>query len=291
MSLELERGRSPVDARGADPSTGIGVGKATLVESLGDAGTGDGAARAERGGGEVRAQVGRLAEGAHVGVQRGGGGGARMLGHIAGGSFVRAAPAASGPAAAAPTAATGRDGERAFVGTASVADRTVGDGTTTVRMEDETEAQAGVILAAVTRARALLDNAIGKLATPAAPQVAAALTANFHSTEAKVVAEVLSKLQRIRAAFDGTIPIEVESEGTARAYVYRIWSDIHLCPPWFADPDADARARTIIHECSHKYTGTDDKAYHWDSAKYGSLSVKDALNNADSYAWLCIDVR
>jgi hypothetical protein len=158
-------------------------------------------------------------------------------------------------------------------------------------MEDESEAQAQVIAAAVTRARELLDNAIAKLGSPSDPKVSAALQSNFHSTEAKVVTEVLSKLQTIRAAFNGTIPIEVESEGDARAYVYRIWSDIHLCPPWFADTDPDGRARTIIHECSHKYTGTDDEAYHWDTANYAGLSVKDALDNADSYAWFCIDVR
>jgi hypothetical protein len=159
-------------------------------------------------------------------------------------------------------------------------------------MEDETDAQALVIAAAVTRAREILDNALSQVGSPTAPKVSAALQANFQSTEAKTATEVSSKLQKIRDAFNGTIPVEVEAEadGTTRAYVYMIWSDIHLLPPWFADPSADGRARTIIHECSHKYTGTDDKAYHWDTAKYGGLSTKDALNNADSFAWFCIDV-
>lgn len=246
------------------------------------------AGRAEYGGGDLRARIGDLAEGSHPGVKRGGAG-KRRIGHIAGGSFVRAAAPAQAPAA--PTAARGHDGERAYVGSASAraADRTATDGTTGVRMEDENDTQATTISAAVTRARAILDNAISQIGSPGTPKVATALQANFHSTEARVVSQVTSRLQRIREAFNGTIPIEVESEGTDRAYVYVIWSDIHLCPPWFADTNPDARARTIIHECSHKYTGTDDKAYHWD-AKYTTLSVKDALDNADSYAWFCIDV-
>lgn len=235
---------------------------------------GGAAGKAEYGGGDVRARIGSLAEGSHAGVKKGGPG-KRRIGHIAGGSFVRAAAPAQ--PAAQPTEVKGQDGDRAFVGSASsqVADRTTSDSTTSVRMEDESDDQAAMIAAAVTRAREILDNAIAKIGSPADPRVAAALQANFHSTEAKVVSEVSSKLQRIRSAFNGTIPVEVESEGTARAYVYVIWSDIHLCPPWFADTNPDARARTIIHECSHKYTGTDDKAYHWDG-KYATLSTKDA---------------
>jgi Lysine-specific metallo-endopeptidase len=303
MSFEL---RSDV-GKSAGSSSAAGhastPGKQTLTSMVEISGASSASTvKAEAGTGGVRAQIGALAEGSHPGVKRGGGG-KRKIGNIVAGTFVRdAAPAAGGPAAAAggpgaaaapasPTAATGHDSDRAYVGGTSshVADRTTSDGTTSVQMADESDAQAAMISAAVTRARAILDNAVGKIGSPTDPKVAAALQANFHSTDAKVVTEVASKLSRIRSAFSGTIPVEVESEGTARAYVYVIWSDIHLCPPWFADADPDGRARTIIHECSHKYTGTDDKAYHWDG-KYQTLSTKDALDNADSYAWFCIDV-
>jgi hypothetical protein len=262
-------------------------GKQTLTALAGVPSSPGVAGKAEYGGGDVRARIGNLAEGSHPGVKKGGAG-KRKIGNISGGSFVRdAAPAP----AAEPTAAKGHDTDRAYVGNASshAADRTTTDGTTSVRMEDENDGQAAMIAAAVTRARQILDNAVGKIGSPSDPKTSAALQANFHSTEAKVATEVASKLARIRNAFSGTIPVEVESEGTARAYVYVIWSDIHLCPPWFADTNPDARARTIIHECSHKYTGTDDKAYHWDG-KYATLSTKDALDNADSYAWFCMDV-
>ncbi len=298
MSFDRQSG-SEGAASGPEPGgAAASAGRLTLTSLLPEGSAGGGAGtKAEYGGGEVRASIGNLAEGAHPGVKRGGAG-TRRIGQIAGGTFIPAAGGAqqgAAPAAApaTPTAAPGREAERAYVGAQSshAADRTTNDGTTSVRMEDENDTQATMIAAAVTRARELLDNAIAKLGSPSDPRVSAALQANFHSTESKVVTEVLSKLQTIRAAFNGTIPIEVESEGDARAYVYVIWSDIHLCPPWFADSDPDGRARTIIHECSHKYTGTDDEAYHWDTANYANLSVKDALDNADSYAWFCIDVR
>lgn len=310
MSLDLrsDTGKTTADV-GAAADRGAAPGKQTLTGAL-DPGSVPAGGKAERGGGDVRAHSGGLAEGSHPGggVRRTGGGGKRKIGNIVGGAFVRdprqqeeGPGAAAGPgaapadgAAAAPAAAPAapkHDGERAYVGSSSsrVADRTTTDGKTSVRMEDENDTQAAMISAAVTRAREILDNALARIGSPGTPKVSAALQANFHSTEAKVSTEVQSKLQKIRNAFNGTIPVEVESEGTARAYVYVIWSDIHLCPPWFADSSADGRARTIIHECSHKYTGTDDKAYHWDP-KYQTLSVKDALDNADSYAWFCIDV-
>jgi Lysine-specific metallo-endopeptidase len=304
MSFEYARDTGKSSASGASSESAASPGKHTLTGTL--ASTSESASssastgKAEYGGSEVRASIGNLAEGSHVGVKRGGGG-KRRIGNINAGTFVpdptqagaaSAAPAAApGAAPASPTAATGHDSDRAYVGSTSshVADRTTSDGTTSVRMEDENNAQAAMIAAAVTRAREILDNAIGKISNPSDPKVSGALQANFHSTEAKVSTEVSTKLSRIRNAFNGTIPVEVESDGTARAYVYVIWSDIHLCPPWFADTNPDARARTIIHECSHKYTGTDDKAYHWDP-KYASISTKDALNNADSYAWFCMDV-
>lgn len=295
MSFDHAHDAGAPAAAPASPASIATPGKQTLTgaieahdPSTASASTG----KAEYGGGDLRARIGDLAEGSHPGVKRTGGG-KRRIGNINAGSFVRDATApAAAPAAApaTPTAAQGNDGERAYVGaSARIADRTTGDGTTSVRMQDEDDPQAAMIAAAVTRAREILDNAIAQIGSPSAPKVSAALQANFHSTETKVSTEVSTKLSRIRNAFNGTIPVEVESEGTARAYVYVIWSDIHLCPPWFADPSADARARTIIHECSHKYTGTDDKAYHWDP-KYATISTKDALNNADSYAWFCMDV-
>lgn len=251
--------------------------------------SGDGAAK--QGAGEVRATTDHHNEGAGPGVQRGGAG-KRKLGIISGSTFVPQEPsAAEAQAAPAPGgAAPAHDGERAFFEDRRQADSTAQDGKTQIKITDEQPAQVSVIVAAVARARELVDNALAQLGNPKDVKVASALQANFHGTENKTIAEVRRVLGKVKSAFSGTIPIEVEDDGTARAYVYVLWSNIHLCPPWFADNDPEGRARTIVHECTHKYAGTDDKAYHWDP-KFQTLGTKDALNNADSHAWFCIDVR
>lgn len=215
--------------------------------------------------------------------------GKHKLGTISSGNF---SPSTSAGAAVGAQGSRGAEGKRAHVGPSGSgkADQSVQEGTTTVRIQDEqTQAQVQMISDAVKRAKELLDNAISVIGGSSAKRNTA-LQANFHSTDAQVVQKVTAALNKIRSAFNGTIPVEVESDGTSRAYVYGLWTDIHLCPPWFADPDPDGRARTLIHECSHKYTGTDDEAYHWDP-KFATLSTKDALDNADSYSWFCIDVR
>ena len=48
-------------------------------------------------------------------------------------------------------------------------------------------------------------------------------------------------------------------------------------------------ARVIIHEASHKYLNTDDHAYA-NRSIYSSLSIRQALNNADSIAWAGISL-
>jgi hypothetical protein len=85
-------------------------------------------------------------------------------------------------------------------------------------------------------------------------------------------------------------PIAISPRNRSRPTRQGARQDPLLCPPWFADSDPEGRARTIVHECTHKYAGTDDNAYHWDP-KFATLKPKDALDNADSYAWFCIDVR
>ena len=112
--------------------------------------------------------------------------------------------------------------------------------------------------------------------------------ANFKTTEAEGITAIKQTFTTIKNAFAGTIPIEVESSGDAIAYVYGLWTDIHLNPAWF-NQRADKRAGTIIHEMSHKYAGTDDEAYHYQST-FATLEPKDAIDNADSYQWFCLDL-
>jgi hypothetical protein len=64
-----------------------------------------------------------------------------------------------------------------------------------------------------------------------------------------------------------------------------------MCPDWFASTNSVEKAATIIHEMSHKYSGTDDKAYEWETAKYQGLSTGQALDNAESFGAFVRDVR
>lgn len=245
----------------------------------------------------LRAHTQGKADGAGNGIGRSGGRRSRRLGIISGGTFVPAAgPGATASAAhaaptgaAATTKAAGAEGVRAYTGSPSKADESYSDPSQTVTLEDGNMAQLTMVVAAVQRGRAMVTNALAALGSSAA-RTTSALTANFHSSTPATIATVRSHLTAILSGLSGDITFEVESDGDARAYVYRIWSDIHLCPAWFADGDADNRARTVIHECSHKFKGTDDEAYHWQPA-FATLSVSDALDNADSYAWFCMDVR
>ena len=51
-------------------------------------------------------------------------------------------------------------------------------------------------------------------------------------------------------------------------------------------------ALTIIHELSHREVGTDDNAYDHDGLKPAKdkLPYAKALNNADSWAYFCLDL-
>jgi len=50
-------------------------------------------------------------------------------------------------------------------------------------------------------------------------------------------------------------------------------------------------ARIIIHEASHRYQYTDDVAYNYNRAVYENMSVDEALNNADSWAYTAVSIE
>lgn len=147
------------------------------------------------------------------------------------------------------------------------------------------------IAAGVARARVLLRNAAGALPGLLDPAARAAFEKHFHTTEAEAVAHVAADLARLQGMMGLPLTFEVEHEEDSEdiGYVYRLWSDIHLTQSWFQLIDDDDRAATIIHECSHKFCGTGDHAYHWQGG-YKELSPKKALDNADSYSTFCVDV-
>src|ERR1043165_2002610 len=95
MSLDLRSDTGKTTADVAGPADrGAAPGKQTLTGALdpGASSSVPAGGKAERGGGDVRAHRGGLAEGSHPGggVRRTGGGGKRKIGNIVGGTFVRA---------------------------------------------------------------------------------------------------------------------------------------------------------------------------------------------------------
>ena len=146
----------------------------------------------------------------------------------------------------------------------------------------------------------LLDHANHRVVAPVAQDALPALEINFHNVHRyfdpprlSFMREIRAGLRAIASAYAGAVPIEVEheQEGNVKAYVYRIWTDIHLNPAWFRISDVDQRAKTLIHEAAHKYLDINRDTYRWDTAAYAALTTEQALENADCFAWLCLDLR
>jgi Lysine-specific metallo-endopeptidase len=133
-------------------------------------------------------------------------------------------------------------------------------------------------------------NGLSSLPTPIPVRVANLLTKHFHTTFDKDVAKIAGRYRRLNTAINQAIDFECETSCDANVlgYVYSIWSDLHLCPYWFRS-GPELQASTVVHELAHDVLGCDDNAYEWETAKYGSMSVSDAINNADSYAHFAWD--
>jgi hypothetical protein len=171
-----------------------------------------------------------------------------------------------------------------------------------VSVKGGNQEQIDKIWTAVSKARVMLDTALDALngADSLPEKSMAALEKNFHNvdrssypTRVSHLYDIRESLAKTRNAFDGDIPVEVEDEadGSTEGYVRDWWlwkSDIHLHPLWFSQ-DLTERARIIVHEACHKYDDDDDHAYYWQS-DYASLTVKEAIDNADSYATFCRQV-
>lgn len=127
-------------------------------------------------------------------------------------------------------------------------------------------------------------NGLSALPTPIPAPVSALLNKHFHTTYDRDIRAILGRYRRISAALNSVIDFECETECDANvtAYVYTVWTDIHLCPDWFRS-GPKRKANAIVHELAHDVAGCDDEAYAWE-AGYSRLSVDDAIDNADSYS-------
>src|SRR5579859_444692 len=130
---------------------------------------------------------------------------------------------------------------------------------------------------------------LSNLPSPIPGPVASLLMTHFHTTHDRDIATILERYKKIQTAIHSSLNFECETEcdPNVLAYVYSIWTHLHLCPYWF-NSAADLQAATVIHEIAHDIVGADDNAYEWETAKYNGMSVKAAMNNADSFghfAW------
>jgi hypothetical protein len=135
---------------------------------------------------------------------------------------------------------------------------------------------------------------INSATSPADAQVVTSvLTDNFHTTAASSVSTISSNFSSLKDALNGPLDLECLSSSSCDkgdlayvrgtfAFVRRL-GDVNLCPFYFECGNVLVRSSTIIHEVAHQYPGADDKAYE-DQRAYNTLSVADAMDNADSYA-------
>jgi hypothetical protein len=133
-------------------------------------------------------------------------------------------------------------------------------------------------------------NGLNALPKPIPARVAALLTRHFHTTYDKDIAKIARRFEQLGTAIKKSIDFQCETSCSrdVLAYVYSVWSDLHLCPYWF-NSGAELQASTVIHELAHDVVGCADNAYEWQTSKYRAMSVDEAMNNADSYAHFAWD--
>jgi Lysine-specific metallo-endopeptidase len=128
------------------------------------------------------------------------------------------------------------------------------------------------------------------------------LNRHFHTTDRDDLREILGKLISIRHAFEKGISFECEKECiiTVQGYAYNTqwfggFGNVHICFDTrpgggdFSKQSLKSQEVLVIHEVGHRYGGLDDEAYLHEK-KYGMLSPKQAINNADSYAGFSVDL-
>jgi len=121
------------------------------------------------------------------------------------------------------------------------------------------------------------------------------ITGDKSSDDLKAIDEVGSVYNKVLAALGTGLKFEGEKpDGTTQAYVYTGFvglfdGAVHIHFPGFNGETADERAAIIIHELSHKYAGTSDNAYLYETGKWAKMDRKDAVANADSYCYYAVN--
>lgn len=127
------------------------------------------------------------------------------------------------------------------------------------------------------------------------PHVRALLNRHFHTTDKDDIRTIHNRFQDIQRAFARGINFECETdcEAGVGGYVYRFlfWhvGRVHICFNLFNTSPALIQEAIIIHEVAHRFAGVADKAYVW-QGNYATLTSKQAMDNADSYANFAIEL-
>jgi lysine-specific metallo-endopeptidase family protein len=146
-------------------------------------------------------------------------------------------------------------------------------------------------------ARQMVRKAVRALsASPIEPAVSA-LFPKYFMTSTPSVARILHVLDQVEVEFrdnDYTYECEDDCDSDDNGYTWSgllgamTSSHIHLCMTNFQSRSNECLARTIVHEFTHRYAGTDDNGYCKTGCGYSScpsdLTPDKALENADSYA-------
>jgi predicted SprT family Zn-dependent metalloprotease len=140
-------------------------------------------------------------------------------------------------------------------------------------------------------ARKMTANAIAALSASPIPASATPLFTKYFMTATPDTAKILSVYQKVQSKFtanDYTYECEDDCTGTELGYVYGLWSHIHLCMNHIRSWSDSCIGRTMVHEFTHYYAGTEDKGYCKSDCSFAacpsSLTISDALQNADSFA-------
>jgi len=167
---------------------------------------------------------------------------------------------------------------------------------------DCTDTQKRQIAQAHPIAEGMVRRAIYVLGEPATPALRALLTRYFNDSSEDTQRRVRAGLQRTLSGLMHDVKIECEEKGSffydtacprsdvsvTTAYVYAyIGFRVHLCEAAFEENDIGL-ATTLAHEFSHMWDYTDDKEYCQGGCS-SSLTPKNALDNADSYARFASD--
>lgn len=153
-------------------------------------------------------------------------------------------------------------------------------------------AKISQISSALPIAIAMVNKAISVLGTTITTEVSALMIKYFRDSNVSTQLHALEGYNSLLNGITSSFNLECEEPGSflfdfvcggTYAYVWGVpWTNVHLCPGAFGRSATDL-AETITHESSHKFSGTDDKAYCWGGCP-SSLSRWDAYDNADSYS-------